>query len=531
MVETVQTWVRERAQDERSGLMFGDERWTWAETIGDAAARARVLATHAVAGQPLHVGVLMENTPEMIRALLAGAVASHVTVGINATRRGDALARDVRHTDCQVLLTDHHHLPLLDGLDLGDTVVINTEDPAWAAACANQDRSVEGFPDTDDQDTFVLIFTSGTSGEPKAVQLPHAMAVVSSTVIGANFSLGADDVTYCSMPLFHSNALIANLSPALQFGASVVLTRKFSASGLLGDIRKYGVTYMNYIGKPIAYVLATPEQSDDADNTLRVAFGNEASDRDIAEFSRRFGCTVVDAYGSTEGAIFIVRDAETPPGSIGRPVGGSGVWSRSANAPCPPAEFDEHGRVTNMDDAVGELVNVEGSGLFRGYYKDDVATAARMEGGVYWSGDLAYLDARGNVFLAGRTDDWLRVDGENLATGPIERLMLRHEAISHVAVYSVPDPLVGDRLMIAIVLRTGCQLTPAEFETFLDGQPDLSSKARPSIVRITQKLPTTATNKVIKRELRSDGIVTSDPVWVREERGTAYTVLESIPSV
>lgn len=524
MTETVQQWARALQGENERGLVAGDDRWSWAQTIGDAAARARVLADYACPGQPLHVGVLMENTPEMVRALLAGAVGGHVTVGINATRRGEALARDIVHTDCAVVLTDTAHLPLLDGLDLAGAVVVNTDEPAWAEAAATADRSIEGFADSDQQDTFVLIFTSGTSGDPKAVQLTHMLPFVSCAMLTPQYQLSRDDVYYCAMPLFHSNAIVTSFSLALRSGGDLVLTRKFSASGLLGDIRKHGATFMNYIGKPLAYVLATAEQDDDHQNTLRLAYGNEATDRDIAEFSRRFDCTVADGYGSTEGAVFIVRDADTPLGSIGKPVGGSAVWNRETRQECPAAVFDATGRVTNLDDAVGELVNTEGGGLFRGYYKDEESTAARLDGGVYWSGDLAYRDAAGNIFLAGRTDDWLRVDGENLATGPIERLFMRHDAISQVAVYSVPDDVVGDRLMVAVVLRDGAELTPLEFEQFLDAQADLSPKARPSLVRITEALPTTATNKVIKRELRSQGVDTDDLLWEREARGTAYTV-------
>ncbi|MFS3127698.1 AMP-binding protein [Nocardioides sp. Bht2] len=521
-METVQKWVRALVDEQETGLVFGDDRWSWAQTVGDAAARARVLAEYAKADEPLHVGVLMENTPEMVRALVSGAVGSHVTVGINATRRGEALARDIVHTDVNVLLTDDHHAPLVEGLDLGGIPVINVDDAAWAARAAEADRSVEGFADAVDTDTFVLIFTSGTSGDPKAVMVPHLLSTASVQVLAPSFGLGRDDVYYCAMPLFHSNAIVTSFALALASGGDLVIKRKFSASGLLPDIRKHGATFMNYIGKPLAYVLATPELDDDADNTLRVAYGNEATDRDIAEFSRRFGCTVTDGYGSTEGAVFIVRDENTPPGSIGKAVGGSTVWNRESREVCPPAVFDASGRVVNLDDAVGELVNPEGGGLFQGYYNDEASTKARLDGGVYWSGDLAYRDTEGNIFLAGRTDDWLRVDGENLATGPVERLMMRNDAISQAAVYSVPDEITGDRLMIALVLRENATLAPEEFERFLDEQADLSPKARPSLVRITAQMPTTATNKVIKRELRQVGAATTDEIWEREPRGTAY---------
>jgi fatty-acyl-CoA synthase len=522
MAETVQQLVRALAQSDDVGLAFGDATWTWRETVGDAAARAHVLAGWAAPERPLHVGVLLENTPEMIRALLAGAIGGHVTVGINATRRGEALAADVRRADCQVLLTDSQHLALLDDLDLGGARVVDTDSAAWTELTVAAPRTTDGFAEVATMDTFMLIFTSGTSGEPKAVQVSNFMVVMSGSVLSEKYGLTPADVCYCAMPLFHSNAIMASLAPALCAGSRIALARKFSATSFLGDIRHFGATYMNYVGKPLAYVLATPELPDDADNPLRTAFGNEASDRDIAEFGRRFGCTVWDGFGSTETAVIITRTEDTPPGSIGQPFDGVAVYDKETRTECPRAVFDESGAVANLDDCVGELVNTSGAGFFSGYYNDEAATASRLDGGMYWSGDLGYRDQAGFVYLAGRTDDWLRVDGENLAAAPIEALLLRHPAISQACVYAVPDANVGDQLMVTLVLRDGSTLEPDAFEAFLGEQADLSPKAWPRFVRIAKTVPTTATNKVLKRTLRTEGTATSDPVWEREERGRRY---------
>ncbi len=522
MAETVQQLVRGLAESDTPALAFGTETWSWRETVGDAAARAHVLAGWAAPDRPLHVGVLLENTPEMVRALLAGAIGAHVTVGINATRRGEALAADVRRAHCQVVLTDTEHLGLLDGLELGGARVVNTDSDEWTALTGAAPRSTEGFAEVGAMDTFMLIFTSGTSGEPKAVQVSNFMVVMSGSVLSEKYALTPADVCYCAMPLFHSNAIMASFAPALCAGSTIALVRKFSATSFLADVRRFGATYMNYVGKPLAYVLATPELPDDADNPLRTAFGNEASDRDIAEFGRRFGCTVWDGFGSTETAVIITRTDDTPLGSIGQPFEGVAVFDKDTRTECPRAVFDETGAVTNLDECVGELVNTQGAGFFSGYYNDKAATDARLDGGMYWSGDLGYRDEAGFIYLAGRTDDWLRVDGENLAAAPIESLLLRNPAISQAAVYAVPDPNVGDQLMVTLVLRDDAALTPDDFEAFLDEQPDLSPKAWPRFVRIAAEVPTTATNKVLKRALRDQGTSTTDPVWTREERGHRY---------
>jgi fatty-acyl-CoA synthase len=371
-------------------------------------------------------------------------------------------------------------------------------------------------------DTFMMIFTSGTSGNPKAVQVSHFMVLTSGQALAQRFSLTADDTCYMSMPLFHSNAVVVGWAVALASGAAMV-PAKFSASNFLSDIRRYGATYMNYVGKPLAYVLATPEQPDDAENPLRTVFGNEANDRDIEEFRRRFDTEVFDGFGSTENAVIVTREPDTPKGSIGKGLPGVAIYNSDAVQECAVAQFDKDGALTNADEAVGELVNTEGAGFFSGYYNDEAANNERMRHGMYWSGDLAYRDADGWIYLAGRTADWMRVDGENMAAAPIERILLRLPESSRVAIYAVPDENVGDQIMAAIVPKDGATLTPAAFEAFLGEQRDLSPKAWPRYVRIARDLPSTATHKVLKRQLIAEGPTAGDgELWVRDPRKTTY---------
>ena len=529
MAETLQQLLRERADDDTTAIRYGDRSWTWREHVAESAAVASALQGLADDGRPMHVGTLLGNSPDMLRMMAAGALGGFTLCGINNTRRGDGLLQDVRRAECQLLVTDAEHRPLLDGLDLDGVRVLDTSTDEWAELVAGA-GPLTPYREVGAMDTFMMIFTSGTSGDPKAVQVNHLMVLFSGLNLQGRFELGPDDVCYVAMPLFHSNAVVAGWSPAVCAGATIVPAR-FSASGFLDDVRRYGVTYMNYVGKPLAYVLATPERPDDADNTLRVAFGNEASDRDIDEFSRRFGCDVWDGFGSTELAVIITREPGTPPGSIGKGFDGVAIYDSETVTECAVAEFDADGKLVNADRAVGELVNTTGAGYFSGYYNDPAANDERMRHGMYWSGDLAYRDADGWIYLAGRTADWMRVDGENLAAAPIERVLQRLPAVNRVAVYAVPDEHVGDQVMAAIVLQDGARLEPAELEAFLAAQPDLSAKAWPRFVRIAADLPSTATNKVLKRELAAQGATAGDgELWVREARGTAYVREVTIPA-
>ena len=520
---TIRDLLLARVDDPNPALAFEERSWSYAAYVGACAERAAYLLENRREG-PLHVGVLLENVPEYAMWLGGAALAGATVVGINPTRRGAELARDIGHTSCQLIVTESGQRPLLEGLDLGlgNDRVVDVDSREWARAL--QPFAGSAIPDasTSEASLFLLIFTSGTSGAPKACLCSQGRLATNGSILAQMMGFSADDVLYCAMPLFHSNALMACWAPALSVGATCVLRRRFSASGFLPDVRRYGVTYFNYVGKPLAYILATPERPDDADNPLRRAFGNEASDQDVERFQKRFGCTVTDAYGSTEGGVHVTRSDDMPRGSLGRGLPGVAVLDPETGEACPPARFGPDGRLLNADEAIGELANKLGAAGFEGYWRNDEASAARVHDGIYWSGDLAYMDEKGFLYFAGRDSEWLRVDGENFAAAPVERILARQPGVALAAVYAVPDEVVGDQVMAALQLEPGAEFDAAEFATFLSQQSDLGTKWAPRYVRICGTLPSTQTNKVLKRALRKERWECQDPVWWRPEKGAPY---------
>jgi fatty-acyl-CoA synthase len=479
------------------GVYFEASFTSWRNHIAQGAAVAATLRARLDPDKPAHVGVLLENTPFFSTVLVGAALSGFVVVGLNPVRRGAALARDIAHADCQLVLADTASAPALGGTHIDYVDVDSSE---WAQELgAHRDTPVPASSAEPD-DLFMLIFTSGTSGEPKAVRCSHAKVAIAGTTVSQRYEIGPADTCYASMPLFHSNAVLAGWSVALAARASLVLRRKFSASQFLPDIRRYRATYANYVGKPMAYVLATPPRPDDADNPLRVLFGNEGAPRDVDRFASRFGARVVDGFGSTEGGITISHTPDSPPAALGPLPEGIEILDVDTGQRCPPG-------------VTGELVNTSGTGMFEGYYNDPEASAERMAGGVYHSGDLAYRDESGYAYFAGRLGDWMRVDGENLGAAPIERVLLRHPDVVEVAVYAVPAPDVGDQVMAALVLSQGAQFDADAFRGFLAGQSDLGPKQWPAYVRVSAALPRTATFKVIKRQLSAEGIDCGDKVW------------------
>ncbi|MFI5685763.1 AMP-binding protein [Streptomyces sp. NPDC051636] len=510
---TVAELVAARWGDHRPGLWFEERVLTHHAVAAGAAARAALLADLLPPRAEPHVGVLLDNTPEFPLWLGAAALAGAAVAGINPTRRGPGLARDILHTECPVLVTERAHLPLLDGLDLPGVRLLVTGTPAYDALLAPYTGAAPDPARATPADRLLLCFTSGSTGAPKAAICSQGRLAAAGDSLAALFGVRPDDVHYICMPMFHGNAVIADWAPALAAGAGVALRRRFSASGFLADVRRYRATYFTYVGRAVQYVLATEPRPDDRDNPLRLGFGTEAGAVDAAAFERRFGVRLVEGYGSSEGGAAIQWSPGTPTGAVGRAAPGLVVLDPETREECPPAVFDDSGRLLNGEQAIGELVN-RAPNPFEGYWRNPEAEAERRRDGCYWTGDLFYRDGDGYLYFAGRAGDRLRVDSENLAAAMIENILARYEGARAVAVYAVPDPVAGDQVMATLAADAG-GFDPLDFAEFLLAQPDLGTKMAPRFVRVVERMPVTATNKIQRAGLRREGFRCGDPVWWR----------------
>ncbi|MFF0132324.1 AMP-binding protein [Streptomyces mirabilis] len=541
MRRTVAELVQERWGDHRPGLWFEGRVLSHHRVAAGAAARAALLADLLPPDAAPHIGALLDNTPEYPLWLSAAALSGAAVAGINPTRRGPELARDIPHTECRVLVTERTHLPLLDGLELPGVRVLVTDTEAYEELLAPYEGATPDVaPSVSADARLLLYFTSGSTGAPKAAICTQGRLAAAGRSLVDQFGVRPDDTHYICMPMFHGNAVIADWAPALAAGAGIALRRRFSASGFLADVRACGATYFTYVGRAVQYLLATPVRGDDRDNPLRMGFGTEAGAVDAAAFEERFGVRLVEGYGSSEGGAAIQRTPGAPAGAIGRaaPRDDLAVVDPGTRAECPPAVFAEDGRLLNGDEAIGELVN-RGPNPFEGYWRNPAADADRRRwgsprsseaesgGGWYWTGDLFYRDSDGFLYFAGRADDRLRVDSENLAAAMIENILARHEDAAAVAVYAVPDPVAGDQVMAAIAPREGAGFDPSAFAEFLLAQPDLGTKMAPRFVRIVTRMPVTATNKIHRVGLRREGFRCADPVWWRPPGESAYRRLRA----
>jgi len=392
----------------------------------------------------------------------------------------------------------------------------------------------------------MVIYTSGTTGLPKGINNNHFKLCATGMVVASRMELSCDDVGYTCMPLFHSNSMFVGLMPAFWGGGAVGLRERFSASNFVADILKYGVTNWNYVGEPVHYVLNAladkygddlerlrAEVTDHPDNRFRYAVGNGAAPPDIDRFIDWFGLEdMFELYGSTEAAISTFRRKADPRGSVGLIEDEAVKILDELGRECPPAELDGDGKIANYEEAVGEICRVAAdTGLFQGYFDNQEADASKYRDGAYHSGDLGHVlihEDKRFLYFDGRTDDWIRKDGENFSALQVARLICEDDRITLAAAYGVPCAVSDELVMVSLKLVDGESFDPQGFFDFCQHQIEHGSMDRkwfPDFVRVVEDFQYTGTQKILVRNLKAvhfDPSRVTDPLFWRERGDSAY---------
>jgi fatty-acyl-CoA synthase len=377
--------------------------------------------------------------------------------------------------------------------------------------------------DVTPENNLMVIYTSGTTGLPKGINNNHAKLLLIGATVSTRMGLGPDDVGYACMPLFHSNALFLGFQPAFHACGALGIRERFSASSFVPDVKRYGVTFWNYVGEPVHYILAALEReyggdeerilvevAQHPDNRLRYAVGNGAAPPDIDRFIRWLGLEdMFELYGSTEAAISTFRRRGDPRGSVGEISDPAVVILNERGVECPPAELGRDGKIANYADAVGEICRVApDTSLFQGYFDNGAANDQKYRAGVYHSGDLGHVqihDEKRYLFFDGRTDDWIRKDGENFSAGQVARLLMEHPDVVLAAAYGVPCAVSDELVMAALKLREGSRFDASAFFAYCDRQTregSMDQKWFPDFVRIVDEFEYTETQKILVRNLK-----------------------------
>ncbi len=570
MLETVDLTVRHQLEaradhPEIGGRVFlrtRDEEWTYRRFRDRACALSHFLLRRTGglgADTQGRVAMLADNHPEFVAVFGACAIGGLNLFGINTGLRGETLAGVLNHSGASILIVDPKYRSrveqVIDDLviDRSDVLLLTGgtgSDDLWSYVDNSGPASLD-LPDVEvtPETPLMVIYSSGTTGLPKGINNNHLKLLTTGLLVADRLQLDGDGVGYACMPLFHSNSMFMALMPAFYSGGVVAMREKFSASGFVGDVLAMGVTYWNYVGEPAHYILEsiTAKYGEDIEairrdltdnplNRFRVAMGNGASQPDIDRMIDWFGLDDMhELYGSTEAAISVVRKKSDPRGSVGEMEDPAVRILDPDGAECRPAEIDGDGRILNYDQAVGEICRVAAeAGLFQGYFGDEDATESKFSDGVYHSGDLGHVLIVGGarfLFFDGRTDDWIRKDGENFSAFQVALEIAKHRDVALAAAYGVPCPVSDEWLMVAILLEEGTEFDPQEFFNFcerscVDGAMD--RKWFPDFVRVVDDFTFTETKKILVRDLKRahySPLYADDPVFWRRRGDSTYRLM------
>jgi fatty-acyl-CoA synthase len=570
---TVGEQIEARAQhpvtEQKVLLMQGDRMWTYRQFRDESVRLAHFLLRRLGAvdeQRPGHVAMVLENHFELL-ALYGGCAYAGLTLfGVNTGLRGEVLAGVLNQSRARLLVVDERFWPEVERvrgqlahLAPENILVLRTgagdfERSADLREClqreigaAEASRQAPAVAVASDQNLMV-IYTSGTTGLPKGINNNHTKLCATGFGVSANIGLGPDDVGYACMPLFHSNAMFVGFMPAFWVGGGMALRERFSASQFVPDVLRHGVTFWNYVGEPVHYVLAAIEKAYGGDeariareithhpkNVFRYAVGNGAAPPDIDRFMRWMGLEeMFELYGSTEAAISTFRRKGDPRGSVGEVLDAAVKILDPQGRECPPAQLGADGKLLNYEQCVGEICRVAAdTGLFQGYFDNPKANSEKFRNGVYHSGDLGHMleiEGRRFLYFDGRTDDWIRKDGENFSAGQVGRLLSEHPDVALAVAYGVPCAVSDELVMTTIRMRPGAAFDPQAFFDWCEAQVSGASMDRkwvPDFIRIVEEFEFTQTQKVVVRNYKKvhfdhARLPSGERVYWRQRSDTAF---------
>ena len=454
------------------------------------------------------VPIMMPNVPEFVITWFALSKLGAVATMVNTAMRGPALAHALDLSESEVLIVD---VTLLDPVlavraelatieNLVTCGGVDSSFPARGEAAAVSDIPSLSIPSSA---SAMVMFTSGTTGRSKGCLLSHRYAIRQAELMVEHLGLREDDVLYCPFPLFHLDASVLTVMPALVMGATAAIGDGFSPSRFWDEVRSFGATVFDFMGATLTMLHKAPPSAADAQNSVRLAWGVPVPDF-ADEFEVRFGLRLVELYGSTDAGLPIYQPLGEPrrPGSCGRVIS---VYEVQL--------FDEHDCAVPTG-AVGEIVirPKEPSIMSKGYYGMPAATLEANRNLWFHTGDLARCDEDGWFYFVGRRTESIRRRGENISSFEIEEVLKLHPAVLDAAAYGVPSELTEDDVMVAIVRRSGARLDPADVIDFCSER--MARHMVPRYIEFIDALPRTPTEKVEKQSLIARGV--QETTWDRE---------------
>jgi long-chain acyl-CoA synthetase len=472
-------------------------RFTYRDFDAAVNRAANLLSSRGV-GKGDVVSLLLPNSAEYVVAYFACFKLGALAGPVNSLLKTEEMTYVVGNSEAKLILYSTQFGEQVSELkrevsSLREAVVFDDE----RAATEGQKDGPGAWGDHDlaRDDEAVIIYTSGTTGKPKGCLLTHGNLLANARQIVEWLGFTEDDRLLTVMPLFHMNAVSVTTVSALYAGGSTVTSPRFSASRHWQIVSDYQVTSFGSVATMLSMLLKTyPEGVPEGLSTEQLRFAMCGSAPVPAEVMRRFeetfDCLVVEGYGLSEStcrSTFNPPDKSRRPGSCGRPIGNE------------MRVVDEDDREL-PDGEAGEIV-MRGENVFKGYFKNDEATARAFRGGWFHTGDVGFRDAEGFYHIIDRKSDMIIRGGENIYPREIDELLYKHPAVAEAAAFGVPDPLYGEDVAAFVVLKEGRAASAEEVAAYC--RDHLADYKCPKTVRVVAALPKGPTGKVLKRELQA----------------------------
>ena len=548
-----------RRQGERPFLLYGGQRFSYAEVD----ARANQVA-HAAFARGLRPGdvcaLAMENRPDFFFTWFGLTKLGVVVAFINTQVSGRPLVHALETTQARAAVVGEECLAnfaATEGLpDLPLWGLADAEKPCQDAAAGVADMAFtaevsaaprEAFPRSHRaaitaETPTLLIFTSGTTGLPKAARYSHMRWLSSGDVMEVTIGATPDDVFYCCLPLYHGAAATSVTSTALRAGAAIALRRKFSTREFWKDVRSHGITVCQYIGEICRYLMNQPPSPDDRRHSLRCMMGAGLTPEIWQRWIERFGSVqIFEGWGSTEANTALIN-LDNRIGSCGRVPFWEKTNLRLVRYDQEKGDYirDENGflqlaGVNEPGEAIGMVIQYPGvvAGRFEGYTSEEASEKKLLrnvfqQGDVWWtSGDLLRCDEDGYCWFVDRIGDTFRWKSENVSTMEVSDALGDYQGLDAITVYGVQVPGHGGRAgMAALVMHEGAQFDPKAFWKMAIAR--LPRYAAPLFVRLMDTPDMTGNYKLRKVDLQKQGYdsaQTGDPLFVRNDKLQTYVPL------
>ena len=459
--------------------------------------------------------IVMQNHPEFVDLMVASSILGTVFVPIDPRTRGDKLKYMLDFAECKGAFVAAYALGEVEGAWRGSTNRwIATLDAADSGHARIEDMLAAAPPSpelpvaSDDPGApMQILYTSGTTGDPKAIVSSHGRYAVSAT-LPAVFGLQQDDCIYTGLSLTHANAQVISLGMVLHTGIRGVISRKFSKSRLWDITRHYGCTFFNLLGGMTTAIYAEPPRDDDADNPVRLILSAGMPAAIWEDFAQRFGVQLFEFYGAAEGGLTFNPTGIGPVGSCGQaPPSLQLVILDEDGNPCRPGQAGEI-CFRNADGSCPELL----------YLKNPEATAEKTAGGWLHMGDVGHVDEHGWLYFHYRMGGGIRKNGDFINTAFVEKALSEIDSVSDVYVYGaeVAGGLApGEKQVIAAVVATESGRFDAS-EIYAACREKLDPNSVPDFIQLVPEIPKTASEKPQERFLLEALDIHANNVFAQE---------------